>query len=343
VRILGLTTMDQNTPLSDAIEAYARSLEAAGKAEKTILWYTANLLRFETWLHDGDRPGVLGDIGIEIAEEYLAQRRRDGKAAATRRGDAMSLKAFSTWLARKRSYPARGATPLLRDLDGGPSRDKDTRDQEPLSDEELEALLGRFNPETFVGLRNGAFIRLMVDCGCRLSEALTARTKDILWPLNELVITGKTGTRSVKFSEETAHWLELYEKERRNPVLDSVETLIVTDEGVSLTENGAHSLFARLKRAIRVPRLHPHLLRHTWATNYRRFDCGDLLDLQQRGGWSDLAMVRRYAHIRREAERQREQAPLDRMRTANTPERAANQQLQKKLSKLFKKTKKRAA
>jgi hypothetical protein len=47
-------------------------------------------------------------------------------------------------------------------------------------------------------------------------------------------------------------------------------------------------------------------------------------------------MVRRDAHIRPEAERQREQAPLDRMRAANTPERAANQQLQKKLSKLFK-------
>jgi site-specific recombinase XerD len=229
VRILGLTIMDQNTPLSNAIQAYARSLEAAGKAEKTILWYTANLLRFETWLHDGDRPGVLGDIGIEIAEEYLAQRRRDGKAAATRRGDAMSLKAFSTWLARKRSYPRRGATPLLRELDGGPSRDKDTRDQEPLSDAELEGLLARFNPETFVGLRNGAFIRLMVDCGCRLTEALTARTKEILWPLNELVIIGKTGTRSVKFSEETAHWLELYEKERRNLADDLVETLIVTD------------------------------------------------------------------------------------------------------------------
>src|SRR6266852_108732 len=225
--------MNNDTLLSDAIEAYARSLEAAGKAEKTILWYIANLLRFNGWLRAGGLNGVLGDLTIEIAEEYLAQRRRDGKAAATRRGDAMSLKAFSTWLAGKRSYPARGSSSTLRDLDGGPSRDKDTRDQEPLSDEELEELLGRFNPETVVGLRNGAIIRLMVDCGCRLTAALTARTKDILSPLNELVITGKTGTRSVKFSEETARWLELYENERRDLVLDSVETLIVTDEGAS--------------------------------------------------------------------------------------------------------------
>ena len=52
MRILGLTNMDDNTPLSDGIEAYARSLEAAGKAEKTILWYIANLLRFGAWLQE---------------------------------------------------------------------------------------------------------------------------------------------------------------------------------------------------------------------------------------------------------------------------------------------------
>ncbi len=110
MRILGLTNMNNDTPLSDAIEAYARSLEAPGKAEKTILWYVANLLRFTEWLQVGGLTGVLGDLGIEIAEEYLAKRRRDGKAAATRRGDAMSLKAFSTWLARKRSYPTKGSS-----------------------------------------------------------------------------------------------------------------------------------------------------------------------------------------------------------------------------------------
>jgi hypothetical protein len=53
-------------------------LTAAGKAEKTILWYVANLLRFAEWLKAGGLNGVLGDISIEIAEEYLAQRRREG-------------------------------------------------------------------------------------------------------------------------------------------------------------------------------------------------------------------------------------------------------------------------
>ena len=108
VRILGLTNMNNDTPLSDAIEAYARSLEAAGKAEKTIVWYIANLLRFNEWLRAGGLTGVLEDLSIEIAEEYLAQRRRDGKAAATRRGDAMSLKAFATWLARNAVTRLRG-------------------------------------------------------------------------------------------------------------------------------------------------------------------------------------------------------------------------------------------
>src|SRR5260370_41085035 len=116
--------------------------------------------------------------------------------------------------------------------------------------------------------------------------------------------------------------------------------LIVTDEGSPLTESGAHSLFARLKRVSGTPRLHPHLLRHTWATNYRRFGCGDLLDLQQRGGWRDLAMVRRYAHIRPDAARQGEHAPWDRMRVANSTGRTPNPKLQNRLSKMLKNAKK---
>jgi hypothetical protein len=39
--------MDDTTNLEDVIKASADSLEANGKAEKIILWYTENLLRIE--------------------------------------------------------------------------------------------------------------------------------------------------------------------------------------------------------------------------------------------------------------------------------------------------------
>jgi len=48
-----------------------------------------------------------------------------------------------------------------------------------------------------------------------------------------------------------------------------------------------------VKRAV-LPRLHAHLLRHTFATNYLVKEVGDPLRLQQILGHTSLEMVRHY-------------------------------------------------
>ncbi len=50
----------------------------------------------------------------------------------------------------------------------------------------------------------------------------------------------------------------------------------------------------RVGRAAGVPRLHAHLLRHTFATNYLVKEVGDPLRLQQILGHTSLEMVRHY-------------------------------------------------
>lgn len=50
----------------------------------------------------------------------------------------------------------------------------------------------------------------------------------------------------------------------------------------------------RAGRAAGVPRLHCHLLRHTFATNYLVKEVGDPLRLQQILGHTSLEMVRHY-------------------------------------------------
>jgi integrase len=55
-------------------------------------------------------------------------------------------------------------------------------------------------------------------------------------------------------------------------------------------------VFNRLKIKLNMPHLHPHLMRHTFATQYL-INNGDALTLQIILGHSTLDMVRKYINI----------------------------------------------
>ena len=85
-------------------------------------------------------------------------------------------------------------------------------------------------------------------------------------------------------------------------------------DGYPLSPAGVHSFMVRLGRSAGVPRLHPHLLRHTYATSFL-INGGDAFLLKQNLGHSTLSMVENYVHIasRIAAIRSQSFSPLDRL------------------------------
>ena len=77
---------------------------------------------------------------------------------------------------------------------------------------------------------------------------------------------------------------------------------------------GTMQKVARIGRDAKVPRLHPHLLRHTSATNYLVHG-GDVISLQRKLGHSSLTMTDRYVHLAsdRAAIIQERVAPMDKL------------------------------
>jgi len=73
-------------------------------------------------------------------------------------------------------------------------------------------------------------------------------------------------------------------------------------------------IFGRLAEKSGIKRLHPHLCRHTFATNYL-INGGDVFSLQQILGHSSLEMVRRYVTLASSQVRvqHRKFSPMDRM------------------------------
>lgn len=81
---------------------------------------------------------------------------------------------------------------------------------------------------------------------------------------------------------------------RPNPVGE--DRVFLTLDGQPLSPGAVRLVLNRLGEASGVTRVHPHLLRHTFALNYL-VNGGDVFSLQQILGHTTLEMVRRYVSM----------------------------------------------
>jgi site-specific recombinase XerD len=144
---------------------------------------------------------------------------------------------------------------------------------------------------SFGGKRNKAMLLVFLDSGLRLGEALSLTLEDIDLERQILKIRGKTGERVVRFGTATAKALLKYLLVR-GKVNGTCDCLWLTSKRQPLTANGVEMVFRRLSARTGIA-VHPHLLRHTFATMWLK-NGGDSLMLQRLLGHSTLTMTNRY-------------------------------------------------
>ena len=66
---------------------------------------------------------------------------------------------------------------------------------------------------------------------------------------------------------------------RPDPLVAADDYLFLTLDGKPIQPNGVKLLFAHWGKKAGIPRLHAHLLRHTFATNFLVYKCGDVFRL----------------------------------------------------------------
>ena len=142
-----------------------------------------------------------------------------------------------------------------------------------LSYAEIDALF-----DACVTVRDRTIVFLMLNTGLRLSEVCKLRPADICDMY--LIVHGKGG------------------KDRLVPYFytDSLRGFALGDTVFEITPNALKLMFSRLKKRAGIPRLHAHLLRHTFATRYI-LDGGDSMILQQVLGHSSITVTQRYVHL----------------------------------------------
>jgi hypothetical protein len=162
--------------------------------------------------------------------------------------------------------------------------------------------------------RERALIVLLAGCGLRLNEARELRLGDLDWNERTLRVRGETSKsrrdRLVDVPADVAAVLHRYARDHRAGERSDDAPLFTTRSGKAFTLDGFGKVFTKIKERSGIVDFSAHLLRHTWATNFRRAGSGDIFDLQEQGGWKRLEMVRRYTKQRPREERLRAPSPL---------------------------------
>lgn len=305
----------QNFDITTLIVHFEVHNRTEGKSPRTVEWYNEVLGLFVDWLTENNLSTGLEEIGEPEVRRFVLHLQqtpgRTGKPLSSHsiNNRVRALRAFFSWMARKGFTE----TNLLRDM-----RPPKTvgRVIEPLKEAEIKAILDSINVDTALGSRNYALVSLMLDTGLRLSETSSLQEDDVYLEERYVKVLGKgSKERMVAFGAACQRSLvDYYMQYRVEPAHQQVVEFFLGIDGYPLSPAGVHSFMLRLGRSAGVPRLHPHLLRHTYATSFL-INGGDSFLLKQNLGHSTLSMVENYVHIasRIAAIRSQSFSPLDRL------------------------------
>mgnify|MGYP001282706562 FL=1 len=166
---------------------------------------------------------------------------------------------------------------------------------EVLSPEDVEQLLN-FKPTNTIEIRDMAIVELMYSSGLRVSETANINISDFEEDKSFLRVLGKgSKTRLVPMGRFAINAINNWLIEREK-ILNKTEALFLNSKGTRLT---VRSIQLRLKKmAVKqgLPPIHPHMLRHSFATHMLE-SSGDLRTIQELLGHSSLSTTQIYTKL----------------------------------------------
>ena len=270
-----------------AVEGFL-ALAAARLAPRTVEAYRRDLSHLAAWL--GRSPA---DAGADDLAAYVAQLRADGLAQTT---VARRLAAVRSFFRHQVLLGARTDNPAANvEL---PKRRRPL--PRTLSPAEVERLLEAAAGTTPLDLRNRALGELLYGAGLRVSEAVALERQSVDLEHRLVRCLGKgSKERVVPMGREAAEALRRY-LARGRPYLERRHRteLFLNANGGPLTRAGVFLVLRRLaaKAGLEPERVHPHLLRHSFATHLLEGGA-DLRAVQEMLGHADLATTELYTHV----------------------------------------------
>lgn len=289
--------------LKNVVAEFLIYQEVNGNSIRTLEYYTLTLGYFMDFL-GADRQ--LRMISLSDLHAYYYFLKNRNITRITLQTYIRSVRAFLNWCYAQEYMPQKLTEKFLL-----PRAEQKVFDV--LTDYEIQKLFSCFDLRTFHGVRNWCICALMLDSGLRKSEVVSVHFCHFRHTDSFLIVQGKgSRQRRIPLGVHTRKNMAKYVSLIPN---QGSRFLFMKSDGSPITGHTVTQLFRKLKTETGITRLHPHLLRHTFATCFIE-NGGDVFTLQQILGHTTLDMSRKYTHLGNKStyEKFRAYSPLDNMK-----------------------------
>jgi len=285
--------------LTDHMDGFLAYLAVErGASPHTIAAYRRDLSDYTAVLVRAGDPSA-DEVEREHLTGYVNSLRERGLAPSTIERKVASVKSFHKFLVREGitdNHPtARLPLPKV------PQHLPDV-----ISIEQVEKLFSQPFPPGPSGLRDVAMLEMLYGCGIRVSELTGLDLDDVALDAGFIRVFGKggkerdvpvAGEASRALGEYVAHGRPYLRPKRATARVDS-SALFVSARGTRLSRQWVHALVRRYGGRVGLD-LHPHTLRHSFATHMLAGGA-DLRSLQEMLGHADIATTQVYTHVDRQ-------------------------------------------
>jgi integrase/recombinase XerC len=278
------------------IREYLSYIESVkGCSARTVESYKTDLFRYANYC---ENHGIVAEAATPYeVQSFITDLSAERAASSSVNRCLSSIRGVYRWMVRfnkRKDYPCAG----LKNVKTPVTLPSVLWEKEMADFAALPESAGILWPA-----RDKALILAMYSAGVRISELVSLSMNNVSSTFEDARIIGKGGKeRYVFFSEEAKEALMDYLPERAarlrmSGINGDKDAIFISRKGQALSIPGVRWIIARYARQSGLEkRVHPHTMRHSFATHLVNAGC-DVRLVQEMLGHSSLSTTQRYTHV----------------------------------------------
>jgi len=275
--------------LQDRIDRFLHHLQTERRlSENTRKGYRRDLAELRTFCEAGG-TGRWQDLDTHGVRRFAAQAHRRGLGGRSIQRRLSALRTFFEYLLREGVVTHNPALDVRAP--------KDDRHLPTVLDADRMSQLLAGGSDDALTCRDRAIFELIYSSGLRLAEAVSLDLTDLDLGSALVTVTGKGAkTRVLPVGRYALAALRQWLKVRATLAQPDEPAMFVARRGRRLSARAVQSRLARWARERGIAGVHPHVLRHSFASHLLE-SSGDLRAVQELLGHADISTTQVYTHL----------------------------------------------